>query len=152
MQLSTLASIALTAALPAFVETVLCLPILLSTRARALFRSLPPTESVVLSYLSTMFSLSIPFVVAVVAAFGFDGWQRPIYDVLTQVASLVSLSYIVVLPIAATVGLPRYGMDWDPTGYGIRTWVVMLLSTLWYVIWFMLPIMLISALLALPTG
>jgi hypothetical protein len=99
-----------------------------------------------------MFSLSIPFVVAVVAAFGFDGWQRPIYDVLTQVASLVSLSYIVVLPIAATVGLPRYGIDWDPTGYGIGTWVVMLLSTLWYVIWFILPIMLISALLALPTG
>jgi hypothetical protein len=107
---------------------------------------------VILSYLGAILSLSLPFVVAVVAVFGFDGWQRPVYDVLTQVASLLSLSYIVVLPIAATVALPRYGIDWDPTGYGIRTWVVMLLSTLWYMIWFILPIMLISALLALPTG
>lgn len=106
----------------------------------------------ILSYLGTIFSLSVPFIVGVVAAFGLDVWQRPVYDVLTQVASLVSLSYIIVLPVAATFGLPRYGIDWDPTGYGVKTWVVMLLSTLWYVIWFTLPIMLIAALLALPTG
>lgn len=152
MQLSTLVWIALTAALPGLVQAVLCLPILFSARTRALFRSLPPTGSLIGSYVGTMFALSVPFTVGVVAAFGLDVWHAPIYDVLTQVTSFVSLSYILVLPVAATFGLPRYGVDWDPTGYGVRTWVVMLLSTLWYVALFVVPITLISALLALPTG
>jgi hypothetical protein len=89
---------------------------------------------------------------AFVAAFGVDVWQRPIYDVLTQIAFVVSLGYVVLLPVTAVVGLPRYGIDWDPTGYGTGTWVVMVLSTLWYVGWFILPIVFGAALLALPTG
>lgn len=152
MQASTLVSILVAVALPGVVEAVVCLPILLSTRARALFRSLPPTESAGVSYLGAMLALSVPFVVVVVAAFGLDTWQRPIYDVLTQGAFLVSLGYVVAIPVAAIIGLPRYGIDWDPTGYGIRTWLLMILSTLWYVGWFIIPITLLSALLALPTG
>jgi hypothetical protein len=152
MQLSEFASLVLIAVLPGLVETVVCLPVLLSTRVQALFRSLPPTESMSFSYVGVIFSLSVPFILGVIAAFRFDTLRTPVYDVLTQVASLVSLGYIAVLPVAATFGLPRYGIDWDPTGYGIKTWGVMLLSTLWYVTWLILPLLLISALLALPTG
>jgi hypothetical protein len=72
--------------------------------------------------------------------------------VLIQIAAVVSLSYVVVLPVTAIVGLPRYGIDWDLTGYGIGTWVVLILSTLWYVSWFIIPIVFIAGLLALPTG
>jgi len=152
METSALLSLAVTAVLPGFVEAVLCLPLLLSVRGRELFRSLPPTGSVASSYLLTMVVLSGPFIAGVVAAFGLDVWQRPIYDVLIQIVSVVSLSYVVVLPVTAIIGLPRYGIDWDPTGYGIGTWVVMILSTLWYVIWFIIPIVFIAGLLALPTG
>lgn len=152
MQPSTLISLAVTAFFPGFVEAVLCLPLLLLTRVRELFRSLPPTDSVIISYLLAIVALSGPFIAGVVAAFGLDVWQRPIYDVLTQIASVVSLGYVVVLPVTAIVGLPQYGVDWDSTGYGIGTWVVLILGTLWYVIWFIIPIVFIAGLLALPTG
>lgn len=152
MDPSTFVSIALTLALPGIAETVFCLPLLLSARTRALFRSLPPAESVAVSYLSVMFALSIPFVAGVAAVFGLDIWRGPIYNGLIRVATFVSASYIVVLPATAIVGLPRYGLDWDQTGYGVGTWAILLLSTLWYVVLLSVPIVLLSAVLALPTG
>lgn len=152
MEPSAFVSIALTVALPGIAETVFCLPLLLSTRTRALFRSLPPTGSVAVSYLSVMLALSVPFVAGVVAVFGLDIWRGPIYNVLIRVATFVSASYIVVLPATAIIGLPRYGLDWDQTGYGVGTWAILLLSTLWYVVLLFVPIVLLSALLALPTG
>lgn len=152
MEPSTFASIVLTMALPGIAETVFCLPILLSTRTRALFCSLPPAGSVAVSYLSVMLALSAPFIVGVAAVFGLDVWRGPTYNVLIRVASFVSVSYFVALPVIAIVGLPRYGLDWDPTGYGVGTWAILLLSTLWYVVLLFVPIVLLSALLALPTG
>lgn len=152
MEPSTFASIALTLALPGIAETVFCLPLLLSARTRALFRSLPPAGSVAASYLSVMLALSVPFVASVVAISGLDIWHGPIYNVLIRIATFVSVSYIVVLPATAIIGLPRYGLDWDPTGYGVGTWVILLLSTLWYTVLLFVPIVLLSALLALPTG
>lgn len=152
MEPSTFVSIGLIVALPGIAETVFCLPILLSARTRALFRSLPPARSVAVSYLSIMLVLSIPFVAGIVAVFGLAAWDEPIYNVLIRIATVVSVSYLVVLPATAIVGLPRYGLDWDPTGYGVRTWTVLLLSTLWYVVPLFVPIALLSALLALPTG
>jgi len=152
MEPSTFVSIALTVALPGIAETVFCLPLLLSARTRALFRSLPPAESVAVSYLSVMLALSVPFVASVVAVFGLDIWRGPIYNVLIRVATFVSATYIIVLPATAIIGLPRYGLDWDQTGYGVGTWAILLLSTLWYVVLLFVPIVLLSALLALPTG
>ena len=152
MEVSTFVSVALIIALPGIAETVFCLPVLLSARTRALFRSLPPAGSVAVSYLCTVLALSVPFVAAVGAVFGLDIWRGPRYNVLIRGATFVSASYLIVLPATAIIGLPRYGLDWDTTGYGVGTWGVLLVSTLWYLALLLVPIVLLSALLALPTG
>jgi hypothetical protein len=73
-------------------------------------------------------------------------------NTLLNMAFLLTVAYLVVLPLAATVGLPRIGVDWDPTDYGFGTWIVLVVAVLWYATVFVIPLAIIAFVFALPSG
>lgn len=138
--------------LPGVLSTLLWSPILLSHRMRELFRRLPPTGSTVVSYIGVAIGLSLPYVIGVGLAVAGSTESVDIANALLNVAFGVAILYLIGLPVGAVVGLPKAGVDWDQTGYGLSTWAVVLVATLWYVGIFLVPLLLFGFLLALPTG
>ncbi|TKR24852.1 hypothetical protein DM868_13025 [Natronomonas salsuginis] len=138
---------------PGLFVTILWSPILLVRRFRALFARVPPTGSVGLAYVLVAVGLSVPFVlgtVAVLATTSVEG--ATLSNALLNTAFLLTIAYLLAAPALAGVGLPRLGVDWDPTGYGLGTWLLLVGATVWYVAVFVLPLALFALVLALPTG
>jgi hypothetical protein len=138
---------------PGIASAVLWSPILFVGRFRSLFDRLPPGGSTVVSYLLVAVGLSIPFVIGtglVFATTSTDG--AALSNALLNVAFGLSIAYVVGLPLIASVGLPRIGIDWDPTDYGLGTWLLLVCATLWYAAVFVVPLAFFAFVLALPTG
>lgn len=57
-----------------------------------------------------------------------------------------------VAPGAAAGGLPRLGIDWDPTGYGASTWALLVGAGLWYAVVAAVPLFALAVAMALPGG
>jgi len=137
---------------PGLVAAILWSPFLVSSRIRALFRSLPPARSTTLSYLVVTGGLSLPYIIGtlavLVATEGQSGgaMANGLLNMLIPVSGL----YVIGLPLAANRGLPAIGRDWDPNNYGMSTWVLLLLGAVWYSALFAVPLFLIAAVLALP--
>lgn len=135
------------------VVTVLWSPILMIGRVRALFRRLPPTQSLIGSYVPVAIGLSLPFVIGsgiVITTTSTEG--AAVSNALLQTVVVITLAYAVLLPTVAVIGLPRAGVDWDPTGYGIGTWLLLVGVSLWFAFIFAVPLALFAFVLALPTG
>lgn len=138
---------------PGILVTILWSPILLVGRFRGLFRQLPPTQSLGISYVIVAVSLSLPFLLGttvVVTTTSAEG--AALSNALLDTAFKLVIGYIVALPLTAGVGLPRGGVDWDPTGYGFSTWLLLIVATIWYVAVFVIPLALFAFVLAIPTG
>ncbi|WP_440763620.1 hypothetical protein [Natronorubrum sp. DTA7] len=137
---------------PGVVATAMTAPISASSRIRALFRALPPTDSAGLSYALIGLAGSLPYIVGVsvaIALAGEDGiWGPPILAATT----LLSVCYVVAVPIIGAVGLPQVGIDWDPTGYGLSTWTLLAVGAFWYALVFAIPLAIIGVVLSLPGG
>jgi hypothetical protein len=133
--------------------TILWSPVLLVGRLRSLFRRLPPTGSTLGSYLLVAVGLSVPFHVGSGIVFATTSTEgAALSNALLNVTLALAVSYVIVLPLVAGVGLPRIGIDWDSTGYGASTWATLVGSTLMYVTVFVLPLSFLAFVLALPTG
>ncbi|RKD94777.1 hypothetical protein [Halopiger aswanensis] len=138
---------------PGLVATVLWAPFLLSERLRALFRSLPPAGRTLPTYVLIGIGASIPYLagfLAILALVDSSGvaWSNAFLTLCFQLGVL----YVVGLPILCAVGLPRLGVDWDPTGYGWPTWGLLVVGAAWYALLFTVPIALLSFVFALPGG
>jgi len=138
---------------PGLVVTVLWSPILLIGRFRALFARLPPIRSTIVNYCLVSLALSIPFVVGTTIVFTTTSTEgADLSNTLLNMAVLLAATYGIVLPLAAGFGLPRLGIDWDPTGYGPGTWLLLVGAVLWYIVVFVVPLAFFAFVLALPTG
>ena len=138
---------------PGIIAAVLSSPLLLSGRFRSLFARLPPVRSTIASYLFVAVALSIPFVIGtgiILTTTSTDG--AALSNGLLNMAFVVTIAYVVVLPVAASGGLPRVGIDWDPTNYGLGTWLLLVGAALWYSAIFVVPLAFFAFVLALPTG
>ena len=138
---------------PGIVGAILWSPILLVSRLRSLFDRLPPARSTAASYLLVAVGLSLPFVIGtgvVVTTTSTDG--AAFSNVLLNVAFGLTIVYVTALPTVAGVGLPWMGLDWDPTNYGLGTWLLLGGAALWYAAVFVVPLAFFAIVLALPTG
>lgn len=138
---------------PGLAAAVLWSPFLLSSRIRALFRTLPPARSAAVSYPAVILGLSAPYVVGTAWAItnAHQGTGGAMATALLNVLFPLTTLYVIGLPIVAVEGLPRLGIDWDPTGYGASTWVLLIVGSAWYSAVFAVPLFLVSLVLALPT-
>lgn len=135
------------------VATVLWSPFLLAKRLRSLFGHLPPGGHWIVSYVAVTIAASLPYVLGFYAAL----WRtrnaeavataNAILDVVVPVSAL----YLVGVPAIAVIGLPRVDRDWDPTGYGPGTWLLLIAGAAWYAAVFSVPLFFVSFVLALPT-
>lgn len=121
-------------------------PVLLSTRMRALFRRLPPFESVLVTYVAVSVGAAVPYILGLVGSVAAADSGKALFTVTLA----VSLLYLSAVPLLGAVVLPRAGVDWDPTGYGLSTWAVLLTGALWYVLLFGVPFTLVSLVFSLP--
>lgn len=139
--------------LPGLVAAGLCAPFLAASRLRALFEALPPAGRVLPSYLAVAIGLSVPYVAGVgltVARAGEAGpaWSSGFLSTALLGGVLVGL----VAPATAVAGLPRFGVDWDPTGYGPSTWLLLGAAGLWYAVVAAVPLAALAVGMALPGG
>lgn len=137
---------------PGLVATLLWSPILLAGPLRMLFGSLPLTGSTLGNYVATGLVLSVPWVVGFGWAFGTIGARteaartgEPLVDVAVQ----LSVLYVVTLPVAAGAGLPYLGVDWDPAGYGVSTWLLLVAASVWYATIYAAPAVLSGLLMSI---
>lgn len=121
-------------------------PFLLSTRMRALVRRLPPFESVFVTYVGVTVGASVPYVLGLVGALAVADTGKALFTVTLA----VSLVYLIAGPLLGAVVIPQAGIDWNPTGYGLSTWVVLLAGALWYVLLFAVPFTVLSVVFSLP--
>ncbi|ELZ39876.1 hypothetical protein [Halorubrum tebenquichense] len=138
---------------PGLVAAGLCAPLLAAARLRALFRALPPEGRVVPSYVAVSVGLSVPYAVGVLLTVWLvdsagPGWSEGFLDTALFGAVLVAL----VAPAVAVLGLPRIGVDWDPTGYGPSTWLLLVAAGLWYALVAAVPLVALAVGMALPGG
>jgi len=128
-------------------------PLLGVDRFESLFERLRPDTPVLLNYFLVMIALSLPWVgggyVSMVRA---PSEELVTANALLDVVVALSVVYLFGLPLIAGVVLPRIGTDWDRTGYGLRTWVLLVVGVLWYVVLLALPIFALSTGLALAGG
>lgn len=138
---------------PGLVAALLWSPFLLSDRVRALYRSLPPARSTGLSYLIVTVGLSVPFLAGTTWAITStaEASGGAMANALLTVLFTVSATYVIGIPVATIEGLPRVGIDWDPTGYEAATWLLLIAGAAWYAALFAVPLFLIALVLALPT-
>lgn len=138
---------------PSVVAMTLWSPFLLSSRLRSLFRAVPPTESMVVGYALVAVGLWVPYLAGLgwvlVRTTGTTGATTA--NGLLDVVVPVSLLYLVGLPAGAVLGLPRAGVDWDPTGYGAATWALLVAGAAWWAVLLGGPVFLLSLVMALPT-
>lgn len=131
---------------------VLWSPVLASTRVRALFRELPLSNWTVVNYVVTAITLSIPWVFGVAWAFHrLEATQVTDGAVFLNVSTLLTVTYVVLIPLGACCGLPRIGIDWDPSGYSVSTWLLLVVGSLWYSAIFTIPMFLIGIIISMPT-
>lgn len=137
--------------LPGVVATVMWSPMIASERLRSLFRRLTPIDSVIVNYVVTAMTLSVPWLVALGWTFQRLGSQtEPQGEVFLNAATLLAVVYVVALPLVAGLGLPRLGIDWDSTGYGASTWLLLIVSSAWYAAIFTIPMFLMGIIISLP--
>ncbi|WP_277543183.1 hypothetical protein [Haloarcula laminariae] len=138
---------------PGISVAVLWSPILLSSRIRSLFDRLPPARSTIASYFVVAIELSIPFIIGTGVVFSTTSTEgAALSNALLNMVFVLTLVYVVVLPVTAVVGLPRISLDWDPTNYGFGTWLLLVGVVLWYAAVFVIPLVFFAFILALPTG
>jgi hypothetical protein len=140
-------------ALPGAVAAVCWTPFLLSARFRALFVALPPTDRLSVSYVAVAVALSVPYLVGVgltvaLADSAGPAWGEGFLDTALLGGALVGL----VAPAVAVAGLPRVGVDWDPTGYGAPTWALLVAAGLWYAVVATVPLVALAIWMSLPGG
>lgn len=135
---------------PGFIASLLWAPFLGVDRFESLFEQLWPGNSVAVSYLLVMIGLGLPWVVAAGGAMvRASPEELSMANALLDVIVALSIVYLLGLPLVAGLGLPRVGIDWDETGYGPRTWGLLIIGVLWYVVLLALPIFALSIGLAL---
>ena len=138
---------------PGIVAAVLWSPILLSSRIRSLFDRLPPVRSTIASYFLVAIALSIPFVIGTGIVFTTTSTEgAALSNALLNMTFVLTIAYVGMLPLTSVVGLPRIGIDWDPTNYGLGTWLLLVSVVLWYAAVFVIPLVFFAIILALPTG
>ena len=140
-------------ALPGAVAAVCWTPFLLSARFRALIEALPPRGRLAPSYVGVALGLSVPYLVGVVLTVWLvdsagPGWSEGFLNTALFGGVLVGF----VAPTVAAAGLPRLGVDWDPTGYGVSTWAVLVAAGLWYAVVAAVPLVALAVGMALPGG
>lgn len=126
--------------------TICWSPILLSSRFRQLFERLPPFESVAFTYGVVGVGAAAPYLLGLVASLAVADTGRALFTVVV----VVSIGYLVAIPLLGAVVLPWVGVDWDPTGYGLSTWALLLAGAIWYTALFALPLTMISIVFSLP--
>lgn len=142
---------------PGVVAAVLWTPFLIAKRVRSLFEALPPRESLVPSYVVACVGASLPFVVGALIALvtsdvaAADGGIQ-LSNRLFTLSLALSVAYTAGLPLVGVIGLPRAGVDWDPTGYGASTWLILAAGGAWYAFVFALPLVAFALVLGLPGG
>lgn len=129
------------------VTTVLWSPVLVRSRLRHLFGALPLTRSAVANYVIVALGLSWPALVAVAWA-PVDMRTAATADFAPE-AAVLTAGYVVGVPLAAAVGLPRFGVDWDPHGYGPGTWAILVVTSGWYAAVYVGSIWMVTAMLTL---
>lgn len=132
--------------IPGVVAMVLWSPFLLSERIRQLFQRLPPTDSLLPTYVLVGIATSLPYVLGLVWALTRAESGKMIFTV----AIGVTICYIVALPLVGVLGLPRSGIDWAPTGYGWQTWLLLVGGAVWYALLFTVPLTIFSLIFSLP--
>jgi hypothetical protein len=138
---------------PGIVAAVLWSPILLSSRIRSLFDRVPPARSTIASYLLVAIGLSIPFVIGTGIVFTTTSTEgAAVSNALLNMTFVLTIAYVGVLPLTSVVGLPRIGIDWDLTNYGLSTWLLLVCVVLWHAAVFVIPLAFFAFILALPTG
>ena len=137
---------------PGLAAAALWTPVLAAGRLRALFRALPLTGVTPINYAAVALALSIPWVAAYGSALGTIGAAPdsartgdPLVDAAVQLTGL----YVVALPVLAVAGLPAIGVDWDPTGYGSSTWVLLVAASAYYAAIYAVPAVLVGLLFSL---
>ena len=138
---------------PGLVAAGLCAPFLAAERLRALFRALPPTGRPLPSYLVVSVGLSVPYIVGVVLTVARAAEAGPAWSsgfLLTALLGTVLVTF--VAPAVAMLALPRLGVDWDPTGYGPSTWLLLVGAGLWYAVVAAVPLVALAVGMALPGG
>lgn len=139
--------------LPGLVAAVLWSPVLLSARFRALFDALPPAGRPVVSYVAVALGLSVPYLVGLLlTVLVVDPSGVAWSNALIETALAGGVVAVVVAPAVAAVGLPRLGVDWDPTGYGPSTWALLVAAGAWYAVVAAAPLFALAILFALPGG
>lgn len=156
LQLDAAVGLALAAVLillPGALAAVPTAAFLLSARVRALFAAVPPTDSPYPSYALLTVGLGAPWSVAALAALNapVTGPASTANAMLDVVLGL-GLVYLLGLPVTVAALLPRFGVDWDDTGYGPRTWVIVTATTSVYTLSLAVPFFVVSLVFALPTG
>ncbi|PSP98743.1 hypothetical protein BRC89_07025 [Halobacteriales archaeon QS_4_70_19] len=149
---TTLALLLAVLLVPGLVAALLWSPFLLSDRLCALFRALPPRDGLVASYLPVAVGGALPYVVGGLWALsrGPPGGDAVAVNALLDVVVGVSVAYVVAGPLVAGVALPRFGRDWDPTGYGPGTWALLGTGSAWFAVLYGVPLFLMAAVLAYP--
>ncbi|PAU83319.1 hypothetical protein CK500_11045 [Halorubrum salipaludis] len=138
---------------PGVVAAVLWSPFLIAARFRALFRSLPPAGRLVPSYVGVALALSVPYLAGVLLTVGFvDSAGAAWSNALVETALVGGALTAVAAPAVAVFGLPRLGVDWDPTGYGVSTWVLLVAAGLWYAVVAAVPLFALAVVFGLPGG
>ncbi|MFC6836913.1 hypothetical protein [Halomarina ordinaria] len=138
---------------PGVAATALCAPFLAAKRVRSLFAALPPEGSPVTTYALVGVGLSLPYVGGVLWVLAsVDSAGGAWGNALLTLALLLGVLYTVGCPVVGVLALPRVGVDWDPTGYGWSTWVLLGAAGGWYATLFAVPLVVLGIVLALPGG
>lgn len=140
---------------PGVLATLLTSPFLAADRLRALFRTLPPGDSLVPSVLVFGVGGSLPYTLGVgLLAAQWGQSANPSGAALSEgllgLIAVLSLVYVVAVPAVATLVLPEVGYDWDPEGYSLGTWALLIGASAWYDAVLAVPLAFAAFFLALP--
>lgn len=91
------------------------------------------------------FVLSVPYTLGLLLGFAVSDTGRVVFTS----AFLVSLLLATSFPVVCGFLLPRVGVDWDPTGYGASTYLLLGAGGVWYALVFLVPLTLVSVVYSL---